>query len=168
MKKYAFLYALLLCIVLSLHAQEASGECKLPSSYDYIRVLYFNDGMNGGARVGHLSVSNQSGIIVTSLHVKVEMTHTWEEKSVSRGQRINSAGVAEEYENVHWNKKKATAVLIDDDINDIPPFKTTIYETTSRGRIKGGPHSKDSEDKRNHHYEYRCIVNNLMCSPIEE
>lgn len=44
-------------------AQTASGSCKLPGTYDYVNVDYYED--------GHLAVSNQSGMVITQLHITV-------------------------------------------------------------------------------------------------
>lgn len=54
---------------MAVNAQDGSGTCKLPGTYDYVNVDYYKD--------GHLAVSNQSGMKITQLHITVTVTHTW-------------------------------------------------------------------------------------------
>lgn len=176
MKKHITLIVLFLCSGLTVRAQEGSGECKLPGTYDYVRVAYFNDskdcrGADCKKGEGHLLVSNQSGVIVTSLHVKVVCIHTWKEKVTRKVQKMVTTSeygevpVTEEKE--EWVPKSASNVLVDDDIHDIPYNQTTQYNHTERGRIKGGPHSRNGDNGRyDNRYEYKVTIGNPICTPI--
>ena len=176
MKKHIILIVLLLGVVFAVRAQEGSGECKLPGTYDYVRVAYFNDSKDcKGAACkngeGHLLVSNQSGVLITSLHVKVVCVHTWKEKVPKKVQKMVTTSeygevpVTEEKE--VWENRSASNVLVDDDIHDIPYTQTTQYTHTERGRIKGGPHREDGYNGRyDNRYEYKVTIGNPICTPI--
>ena len=70
MKKILFLLVSLFCITMTVNAQDARGNCTLPGTYDYVNVDYYRD--------GHLAVSNQSGMVITQLHITVIAVETWD------------------------------------------------------------------------------------------
>ena len=115
------------------YAQDASGSCKLPGTYDYVNVDYFEN--------GHIAVSNQSGMIITQLHITVtcdEIYYTHES--------IN-------YKDVK-TKKQRTVTLCDKNFYDIQPYKTT---NLTDGVKEFKKHGYDSE------YRITVTVNNPIC-----
>lgn len=82
MKKIVLLLVSLFCISMAVVAQDASGSCKLPGTYDYVSVDYYRD--------GHLAVSNQSEIKITQLHIKVTCMETQRRPDVSGDVPIQS------------------------------------------------------------------------------
>lgn len=101
MKKLLLLFVSIFSISLAVNAQDASGSCSLPGSYDYVNVDYFRD--------GHLAVSNQSGMMITQLHIKVTCNKhlACEEKDIY---------------------KNTTITLVDKNFYDIPPYQTTLIK----------------------------------------
>jgi len=66
MKKLVLTLLALVGISFAVKAQEASGSCKLPGTYEYVNVDYYSD--------GHLAITNNSGVKINSLKVKVTYT----------------------------------------------------------------------------------------------
>ena len=97
MKKMFLFLVSLFCITMAANAQEASGGCKLPGTYDYVNVDYYKN--------GHLAISNQSGLTITQLRVKVTVYEKWKQN----GQPV-----------------ERTSTLCDKNFYDIPPYQTTM------------------------------------------
>ena len=97
MKKILFLLVSLFYITMTVNAQDASGNCTLPGTYDYVNVDYYRD--------GHLAVSNQSGMVITQLHIKVIAVETWD---------------------ANGKQQERTKTLCDRNFYDIPPYQTTL------------------------------------------
>ena len=96
MKKLFLFVVSLFCITMTVIAQDASGSCKLPGTYDYVNVDYYRD--------GHLAVSNQSGMVITQLRIQVTAVETWD---------------------ANGKPQKRTKSLCDRTYYDIPPYQTT-------------------------------------------
>ena len=138
MKKLIVLIASVVCMGLYANAQTASGTCKLPSTYDYVNVDYYESD-------GHLAVSNQSGLKITQLHITVKCTITWEEKDYS----------AENYGNNKTMSK--TVTVCDKNFYDIAPYQTTTLSDGDKSR-------KDIDIRHgNAKYEYTVTVGNPIC-----
>ena len=116
-------------------AQDGSGSCKLPGTYDYVNVDYYKD--------GHLVVSNQSGVKLTQLHIRVTCTDTW-------------------FANNGTQKKTATVVLCDKNFYDILPNQSTSLTDG----VKSGMESryKASGGKLS---DFKVEVGNPMCGKME-
>jgi len=97
MKKILFLLVSLFYITMTVNAQDARGNCTLPGTYDYVNVDYYRD--------GHLAVSNQSGMVITQLHIKVIAVETWD---------------------ANGKQQERTKTLCDRNFYDIPPYQTTL------------------------------------------
>ena len=139
MKKLIVLVASVVCMGLSANAQTASGTCKLPGTYDYVNVDYYESD-------GHLAVSNQSGLKITQLRITVKCTITWEEKDYS----------AENYGNNKTMSK--TVTVCDKNFYDIAPNQTT---TLSDGvKSKKDIYIGQGNATR---YEYSVTVGNPIC-----
>lgn len=96
MKKMFLFVVSLFCITMAVNAQDASGYCQLPGTYDYVNVDYYRD--------GHLAVSNQSGMVITQIRIKVVADETWD---------------------ANGELQKHQKVLCNQTYYDIPPYQTT-------------------------------------------
>lgn len=99
MKKLLLLFVSIFSISFAVNAQTASGSCKLPGTYDYVNVDYYSD--------GHIVVSNQSGMIITQLHITVKIYETWE---------------------ANGKQNKTSETLCDQNYYDIQPYQSTRIE----------------------------------------
>ena len=106
MKKILFVIVSFLCLEAYANAQTASGTCKLPGTYDYVNVDYYDD--------GHLAVSNQSGMKITQLRITVKCTIT--------------------YDVTKQNPVSKTVTVCDKNFYDIAPNQTTILEDGVKSR----------------------------------
>ena len=127
MKKLFLFVVSLFCITMAVNAQDASGSCKLPGTYDYVNVDYY--------RNGHLAVSNQSGMMITQLHIKVTTVETWD---------------------ANGKPQKRTKTLCDRNYYDIPPYQTT--------RITDGVQSFSEQGYvMNYDFRFEVSVENPIC-----
>ena len=139
MKRLLFV-SLLVAIGFVSRAQIASGSCKLPGTYDYVNVDYYED--------GHLTVSNQSGMKITQLHIKVTYVLT-----ASRPEIPGDVPIVGTFTPVNQN------------YYDIEPNKTTeIWD----GVNKAGPKyerktSNSGETVILTRHSFVVEVGNLMC-----
>lgn len=135
MKKLVLLIASVVCMGFYANAQTASGTCKLPGTYDYVNVDYYESD-------GHLAVSNQSGMRLTQLRITVKCTITYEVKNYSTNQN---------------ETKTKTVTVCDKNFYDIAPNQTTT--------LSDGVKSRKDIDIRNNtaKYEYTVTVGNPIC-----
>lgn len=127
------LIAAIVCTGLYANAQDASGNCKLPGSYEYVNVDYYKD--------GHLAVSNQSGMKLTQLHITVICTVTYNAPS-----RPGDYG----------GKRTMTETICDKNFYDIPANQTTKL-------TDGVKSENDIRVENAVKYEYTVNVNNPIC-----
>lgn len=136
MKKLVLLIASVVCMGFYANAQTASGTCKLPGTYDYVNVDYYESD-------GHLAVSNQSGMRLTQLRITVKCTITYEVKNYSTNQ---------------YETKTKTVTVCDKNFYDIAPNQTTTLSDGVKSRkdidIRGNTAAK---------YEYTVTVGNPIC-----
>ena len=136
MKKLVLLIASVVCMGFYANAQTASGTCKLPGTYDYVNVDYYESD-------GHLAVSNQSGMRLTQLRITVKCTITYEVKNNSTKQ---------------YETKTETVTVCDKNFYDIAPNQTTTLSDGVKSRkdidIRGNTKAK---------YEYTVTVGNPIC-----
>lgn len=113
-KKLLLLVVSLFCITMAVNAQDASGSCKLPGTYDYVNVDYYSD--------GHLAVSNQSEMKITQLHVKVTCTETQRRPDVSGDVPVQSQRtlVNQNYYDIPANQ----TTRITDGVKSCPTYET--------------------------------------------
>lgn len=72
MKKMFLFLVSLFCISMTVNAQDASGSCKLPGTYDYVNVDFYAGSPNlSGKGAGTLRISNQSALPITNVRIKV-------------------------------------------------------------------------------------------------
>lgn len=120
-----------------IYAQTATGSCKLPGSYDYVKVGYYDD--------GHLAVSVQSNMSLAELHITVTCTATWTEQ-------INRGGGHYDYV-----ERSKDLTLCDKDFYNIPCCQTSmlndgVYAPQSKCNLRGAEFSN-----------YNVYVGNLIC-----
>ena len=115
------------------NAQTASGTCKLPGTYDYVNVDYYDD--------GHLAVSNQSGMKITQLRITVKCTITYDITEKNRVIRTESK----------------TVTVCDKNFYDIAPNQTTRLEDGVKSRSDIDVRRRDAK------YEYTVSVGNPIC-----
>lgn len=133
MKKVILLIAAFICVGFYANAQTASGNCKLPGSSDYVNVDYYKD--------GHLTVSNQSTMKLTQLHITVTCTVTYNAPS-----KPGDFG----------GKRTVTKTVCDKNFYDIPAYQTT--------KLTDGVKSEDDIKVDNAvKYEYTVSVGNPIC-----
>ncbi len=81
MKKIFLFVVSLFCITMAVNAQDASGSCKLPGTYDYVNVDFYKGSSNGE---GNIVLSNQTstGQYITEIKVQVtaEILYDYEEE----------------------------------------------------------------------------------------
>lgn len=99
MKKLLLMLVAIFGISFTVNAQTSSGSCKLPGTYDYVNVDYYSD--------GHIVVSNQSGMVITQLHITVKIQETWE---------------------ANGKQKHREQTLCDQNYYDIQPYQSTRIE----------------------------------------
>lgn len=141
MKKKLLFLVSLFCISIAMNAQDASGNCKLPGTYDYVNVDYYSD--------GHLAVSNQSGMVITQLHIKVVVIETWDADGRDSKGRVQT------------RPQTRTKVLCDRNYYDIPPYQTTritddVQKFNEQGYVV------------NYKYKYEVSVGNPICKQSNE
>lgn len=71
MKKLLLVILSLFCITMAVNAQDASGSCKLPGTYDYVNVDFYA-GSPGGT--GNFILSNQTSTGQYITEIKVTIT----------------------------------------------------------------------------------------------
>lgn len=154
MKKHIFLFCCIFTIGLSAQAVDppkATSRCKLPGTYDYVTVDYYNEGKG----LGYLVFSNQSNMVITRMRVKVEVTDVWQEQETSYNQWLGET-------ETRWVTKTKTHVLCDDVFYDIPYNRSEKRTNSERGPVKGG------REKEGHEYTYKVtIVDDPICKPTE-
>lgn len=135
MKKIIVLITTIVCAAFYVNAQTASGTCKLPGTYDYVNVDYYESD-------GHLAVSNQSGMKITQLRITVKCTISWEAKDYSTGE---------------YKTESRTVTVCDKNFYDIPANQTTT--------LKEGVKSKKdiSTGCSACKFEYTVTVGNPIC-----
>ena len=78
MKKYLLLFCCIFSVVSSVIANDppkGTYRCKLPGTYDYVTIDYYNEGKGQS----YLVFANQSNMVILRMHVKVEVTDEWTE-----------------------------------------------------------------------------------------
>ena len=143
MKKFILL---VVCATFSFfaNAQKATGTCKLPGAYDYVKVGYYDD--------GHLAVSNQSQIGLAEIHITVTCTASWKE----RHDRPDGFG----NDRSTWVEKSETITLCDQDFYNIPCCQTTT--------ISDGVKTPSQVKKVNgvKYSDFQVTVGNLICAKL--
>lgn len=134
MKKLIVLIATMVCLGLYANAQTSSGSCKLPGSYDYVNVDYYESD-------GHIAVSNQSGMKITQLHITITCTITY-----NRPAKPGDFG----------GRTTTTVTVCDKNFYDIPANQTT---TLSDGVKSKNDIKRDDAVS----YEYTVTVGNPIC-----
>ena len=135
MKKLIVLIATIACMCFYSNAQTASGTCKLPGTYDYVNVDYYESD-------GHLAVSNQSGMKITQLRITVKCTISWEEKDYSTG---------------GYKTVSKTVTVCDKNFYDIPANQTTTQKDGVKSKEDLGRYGSYAK------YEYTVTVGNPIC-----
>ena len=150
MKKHLFLFCCIFSFCISAFAVDppkASYRCKLPGTYDYVTIDYYNEGKGEGSIV----FCNQSNMPIVRMHVKVEVTDEWYETEKNPQNYRESRKVL----------KKKTVVLCDDVFTDIPYNRSERRTNSSRGPIKGG------NERDDHTYTYTVtVIDDPICSPL--
>ena len=125
----------------SAYAQTATGSCKLPGSYDYVKVGYYDD--------GHIAMSNQSQMGLAEIHVTVTCKATWK----YRQDRPDGFG----NDNSTWVEKSETITLCDKDFYNIPCCQTTM--------LTEGVHAPQDVKRVNgvKYSNFQVYVGNLIC-----
>ncbi len=157
MKKHILLLCCMIAFGLSVFANDppkATYRCKLPGTYDYVTVDYFNEGKGQG----YLVFANQSNMVITRMRVKVEVTDYWD--------ATESYNYQDEFGT--WQRgertvtKTHTAVLCDDTFYDIATNRSDVRRSSSRGPVKGG------NEKPGHDYKYTVtVIDDPICKPLE-
>lgn len=155
MKKHLVLFCCMISFGLSAIANDppkGTYRCKLPGSYDYVTIDYFNEGKG----CGYLVFSNQSNMLITRMHVKVEVTESWIETKEIPPRYTGDEPTYEEIPHSH------TTVLCDDTFYDIPCNRSEKRSNSSRGPVKGG------NERSTHSYTYKVtVVDDPICKPLE-
>jgi hypothetical protein len=133
MKKILLFFVTVFSISFAVNAQDASGSCKLPGTYDYVNVDYFER--------GNIAVSNQSGMIITQLHITVTCEETYYIHNYENYKEVTT-------------KKHRKITLCDKNFYDIQPYQTTNLTEGVQAFKKYG---KDSE------YNISVSVSNPIC-----
>lgn len=154
MKKHFLLLCCMIAFGLSVFANDppkATYRCKLPGTYDYVTVDYFNEGKGQG----YLVFANQSNMVITRMRVKVEVLDTWYEEVTNFNQYLGET-------ETRRVKKTHTAVLCDDTFYDIATNRSDVRRSSSRGPVKGG------NEKPGHDYKYTVtVIDDPICKPLE-
>lgn len=116
MKKIFVLLTMIICMGLSVSAQQGSG------SYGSLSVYYYNH----GSKTGHLIFNNQTGATISKAHIKVTVLITW----------YDSIDIP--YMGKQAQKNTKTLVLCDDDFSNISKGESKVT-SGRRGVVKGGP-----------------------------
>lgn len=152
MRKNLFLFCCMIAMGLSAIAVDppkGTTRCKLPGTYDYVTVDYFNEGYGEG----YLVFANQSNMTIARMHVKVEVRDTWNEEVTKYNQLTHE-------EVTTTVTKHRIAVLCDDTFYDIPCCRSEKRTSSSRGPVKGG------NEKNGHTYDYTVtIIDDPICKP---
>ncbi len=154
MKRLLFSIFITLALGIKVSAQnppDATYRCKLPGTYDYVTIDYFNEGKGQS----YIVFSNQSNMTITRMHVKVEVTEEWIEERPWKNQYTGETTTR------HY-PEKVTRCLCDDTFYEIPNNKSEIRYKSLRGPVKGGP------EKEGHTYTYKVtVIDDPICKPIE-
>ena len=71
MKKIMLILIAFIGVGIGINAQDGSGSCKLPGTYDYAKVDFYKGPSNGS---GHFIISNQSNQFITEMKVRITAT----------------------------------------------------------------------------------------------
>lgn len=111
MKKVLVLLVALVCFGATAKAQDASGSCKLPGTYDYVSVDFYKGESNG---MGNLTYSVQTNEFASLNEVKVVVKA---KICTKQGSKDRDGKITEE---PVWE----TYTLFDDKLRDIPTNRT--------------------------------------------
>lgn len=87
MKKILLFVVALFCLTVAMNAQDASGSCKLPGTYDYVNVDFYKGQSRGE---GNIVLSNQTstGQYITEIKVVLTAEIGYEYKDVYNNGRV--------------------------------------------------------------------------------
>lgn len=90
MKKLFLFVVSLFCITMAVNAQDASGSCKLPGTYDYVNVDFYKGPSQGK---GNFILSNQTstGQYITEIKVQITAEILYEYEHEYAGNRPTSS-----------------------------------------------------------------------------
>jgi len=105
----------LICFGATSKAQDASGSCKLPGTYDYVSVDFYKGESRG---MGNLTYSVQTN----------EFTSLNEVKVVVKASICTKKGSKDQNGNIKEESVWETCTLFDDKLRDIPANRTNTMD----------------------------------------
>lgn len=111
MKKIVLSLFAIIFVSIASYAQDASGNCKFPGSYDYVCVDFYKGPSEG---TGYFRISNQSSIPLLELQVTIV---------AEIDSHIDSKGQV-------WSSNYNTQTLYDSKVYGIPAGKHTDVEVS--------------------------------------